>query len=407
MKSQDRTGRWFALKRKSGSSELVAIAVLSLSVSIFALLCYLFPLNHIPAPSGPFGVGFKTFEIVNSSPGLIEKMDLFDSDLIRLDIWYPAINTDESEMKPWIDDDPVFFNGFGMVTGYPSWLFEHLHLVKTNSFIDAAPLNQSSRWPVVIILLGWSSISELHTSLAEELASNGYVVACIEHPGACTVVSFSNGETHYFLGNDLIERFSDFERENMVSLIASYLANDIDYAMDFLRMLTDDKYSEFYGRLDLENVSLYGHSGGGAVALEYAQRQRVNSIVLADPTVDAFCVDNHSWAFETPLLLMRTAEWTSHMGETGIESLFRYSALPSFDLRIEEMRHVEFAMIRNLSPLTYFFGETGRFMNKRDSMKILDRTVLMFLETVNGSRSIDSLADFSEGIPELDLRVLD
>jgi hypothetical protein len=46
-------------------------------------------------------------------------------------------------------------------------------------------------------------------------------------------------------------------------------------------------------------------------------------------------------------------------------------------------------------------------MNKRDSMKILDRTVLMFLETVNGSRSIDSLADFSEGIPELDLRVLD
>ena len=81
--------------------------------------------------------------------------------------------------------------------------------------------------------------------------------------------------------------------------------------------------------------------------------------------------------------------------------------MPSFDQRIEEMRHVEFAMIRNLSPLTYFFGETGRFMNKRDSMKILDRTVLMFLETVNGSRSIDSLADFSEGIPELDLRVLD
>jgi predicted dienelactone hydrolase len=163
------------LKLKVGYSNVYAI--LGILLGTLAFLNYLFPLNHMPFPSGPHSMGFRSFEVTNPEPIGLSGISYSDSAKIRLDIWYPADEVSGYERKGWINNDPIVFEGFEIMTGYPKDLFEHLYRVRTNSFTGAPPSMDSSSWPVVILLLGWSSISELHTSLAESLASSGYLVA--------------------------------------------------------------------------------------------------------------------------------------------------------------------------------------------------------------------------------------
>ncbi|MGC9322766.1 MAG: hypothetical protein ACP5FY_11050 [Kosmotogaceae bacterium] len=389
------------LKLKVGYSNVYAI--LGILLGTLALLNYLFPLNHMPFPSGPYSVGFRSFEVTNPEPIGLSGISYSDSAKIRLDIWYPADEVSGYERKGWINNDPIVFEGFEIMTGYPKDLFEHLYKVRTNSFTGAPSSMDSSSWPVVILLLGWSSISELHTSLAESLASSGYLVAGIEHPGACAVVTFSDDSVYYFLGNDLLAGLPLDTRENKLRFLSEYLSRDIDYVIEFLKEMNEDPSSDFYERLNMESIGLYGHSGGGSVAIQYALSNKEVPMVLADPTLEGFTIQELVSALSNPVLLMASSEWESGVNGEFLSLIPEDSVKSNYNLHISGMRHVDFAMVRNLSPLTYFFGETGRFMNKKDAMNYLDNAVKFFFDSIFFGRSIEPLFRLSDSVPEFSL----
>ncbi|WP_156173138.1 alpha/beta hydrolase family protein [Kosmotoga pacifica] len=391
------------MKKKYGmvSPEILV----SLAVVLFSVLIYLFPLTPIRPPDGPYIVGFRTFEITNPEPMVIESTGYKDGDRIRLDIWYPAQNIEACERKSWIDNDPRLFEGFEKITGYPVILFQHLYQVKANSYIDAQPAETGRRYPVVIILPGWSSISELHTSFAELLASNGYLVVSIEHPGACTVVSFSNGSTYYFLGNDAI---NDFERigmsmEEIIDMLAAYLAKDIDYVLSFLKDMNTNSDSEFLHKIDLEKIALYGHSGGGAVAVEYALQHNVGAVALADPTMTPFSFKELENGISMPALFIESDEWEGGPKHEKMVKLYENTHSPAYYLRVRGTKHVDFAMVRRLSPLTYFFGETGKFMNTKNGLHYIDLSIKIFFDSVFFDTPITLLKELDNRIPEFEL----
>lgn len=391
----------FNTKRKLGGvSPALLIGLFSL---ILAVLLYLFPTSPIAPPEGPNNVGFRTFEVTNLSPITVEEINYKDADKIRLDMWYPAGDIKGRERKSWIDNDPRLYEGFEIVAGYPSVLFKHLYQVRANSYINAKPVNLDKKYPVVIILPGWSSISELHTSLAELLASNGYLVISIEHPGACTVVNFSDGTTYYFLGSSLPKKLTSMTMEEAIDLLASYLAKDIDYVFRFLEDLNNDERSAFYDKLDLDSVSLYGHSGGGAVALEHALKneERISALVLADPTTTPFPLEELENGLLMPILIIESEEWhESASRHEKIEMICEKTNFPSYNFMVQETRHVDFAMVRKLSPLTYFFGETGKFMNKKNALHLIDLAELYFLNSVFFDESIYPLVQLIEKTTE-------
>lgn len=389
------------MKSKVGYSTVYAI--LGILLGALALLNYLFPLNHMPSPDGPHSVGFRSFEVTNPEPIGVSGIDYSDSAKIRLDIWYPADGVSGYERKGWINNDPIIFEGFEVMTGYPKALFEHLYKVRTNSFIGAPPLRDSSSWPIVILLLGWSSISELHTSLAESLASSGYLVVGIEHPGACAVVTFSDGSVYYFLGNDLLDGLLEGTRENKLRLLSEYLSRDIDYVIEFLKEMNEDPHSDFFERLNMEGIGLYGHSGGGCVAIRYSLSNEGVPMVLADPTLEGFTIEELGSGLSNPVLLMTSSEWESGVNGGFLSKISEASAKQNYYLSISGMRHVDFAMVRNLSPLTYFFGETGKFMNSKDAMNRLDSAVKFFFDSIFFGRSVEELFKLSDSVPEFSL----
>ncbi|HDP77217.1 MAG TPA: hypothetical protein ENN47_03340 [Mesotoga infera] len=389
------------MRSEAGNSMIAAI--LGILFGALAILNYLFPLNHMPVPDGPHKVGFRSLEVTNPEPIGVTGISYSDSTKIRLDIWYPADEISGYERKGWIDNDPIIFEGFEIMTGYPKGLFEHLYRVRTNSFVDAPPSVNSSGWPIIILLLGWSSISELHTSLAETLASSGYLVAGIEHPGACAVVTFSDNSIYYFLGNDLLDGLPESTRENKLRFLSEYLSRDIDYVIEFLEEMNEDPYSDFYERLNMKDIGLYGHSGGGSVAIRYALSNEEIPMVLADPTLEGFTIQELVSGLSNPVLLMTSSEWESGVNGEFLSVVSKDSANSNYNLSISDMRHVDFAMVRNLSPLTYFFGETGRFMNKRDAVNYLDSAVKFFFDNLFFGRSIEALFKLSNSVPEFSL----
>ncbi|OAA31535.1 hypothetical protein AT15_05530 [Kosmotoga arenicorallina S304] len=382
--------------------------LIGLSSIIFAILIYLFPISPIAPPDGPNNVGFRTFEITNPSPIAVEEINYKDADKIRLDMWYPAGDITGCKRKSWIDNDPRLYEGFEIVAGYPAVLFKHLYQVKANSYINAKPAKLDEKYPVIIILPGWSSISELHTSLAELLASYGYLVVAVEHPGACTVVTFSDGSTYYFLGTDLPEKLTNMSMEEAVDLLASYLAKDIDYIFTLLQELDNDGTSEFYGKIDLNRVTLYGHSGGGAVALEYALNygNRLSAVILADPTTTPFPPEELENGLSMPVFLIESEEWgTAGPRHEKIAMIHENTNSPSYYMSVQGTKHVDFAMVRQLSPLSYFFGETGKFMNKKNALHLIDLAELYFLNSVFFGEPISPLIQIVEETPELELKI--
>ena len=391
----------FDIKRKRGGiSPALLIGLFSL---ILAVLLYLFPTSPITPPDGPNNVGFRTFEITNPSPIAIEEINYKDAEKIRLDMWYPAGDITGCERKSWIDKDPRLYEGFEIVAGYPAFLFKHLYQVRANSYINAKPVKLDRKYPVVIILPGWSSISELHTSLAELLASYGYLVISIEHPGACTVVNFSDGSSYYFLGTNLPKELPNMSMEEAVELIASYLAKDVDYIINFLKDLNNDEKSEFCDKIDFNSVALYGHSGGGAVALEYALKgkEKITAVILADPTTTPFPLEELEDGLPMSVLSIESEEWhKSASRHEKIAMICENTNSPSYCFRIQGTRHVDFAMVRQLSPLTYFLGETGKFMNKKNALHLIDLAELYFLNSVFFDEPISPLVQLIEKIPE-------
>ncbi|HCO70339.1 MAG TPA: hypothetical protein DIT26_07185, partial [Mesotoga infera] len=111
-----------------------------------------------------------------------------------------------------------------------------------------------------------------------------------------------------FLGNDLLDGLPLDTRENKLRFLFEYLSRDIDYVIEFLKEMNEDPSSDFYERLNMEGIGLYGHSGGGSVAIRYALSNKEVPMVLADPTLEGFTIQELVSALSNPVLLMASSE---------------------------------------------------------------------------------------------------
>ncbi|MCL6754223.1 alpha/beta hydrolase [Nostoc sp. CCCryo 231-06] len=109
--------------------------------------------------------------------------------------------------------------------------------------------------PVIVFSHGFSSVrTDLHY-LAEHLASHGYVVAALEHPGSnqTNTNSALQGKTSVMKPQEFLDR-----------------PQDISFVLDELEKLNQTSNSPLQGKLATNNAMIIGHSFGGGTALEIA-----------------------------------------------------------------------------------------------------------------------------------------
>jgi predicted dienelactone hydrolase len=256
-----------------GFAILVMLAVLGIAALLFSLWVEHRSAITLPAPTGAFAVARATYDWTDDAnmdalaPVAGTKRELL------VWIWYPAAAgqsaaTDEylpAPLRQEVERD------LGAVLG--GLLTRDLSKVHSHSIRNADVSPQQRTYPVVIMRAGASSEVWNYSTLAEDLASHGYVVVGFDAPYRTSVVVFPDGRVMRRTPEnnaELCEGQEQAQRESCVNRVLTAWIADIGFVLDRLEGLnTSEPSGKFKARLDMTRVGVFGHSFGGATALQF------------------------------------------------------------------------------------------------------------------------------------------
>ena len=114
---------------------------------------------------------------------------------------------------------------------------------------------------------GLAALTTSYTALAEDLASHGYVVVGFDAPHRSFVVVLADGTVVTRARENDAGLLAGAAQEQLATRLVQAWVADLRFALDRLGEL--DTNSKFRGRLDLKRVGVFGHSLGGAEALQF------------------------------------------------------------------------------------------------------------------------------------------
>ena len=208
---------------------------------------------QLPKPTGTYAVGVNVFQWVNYAEK--DTFTRYSNDYreVAVQVYYPAQAGNES---------------LSVKSRYAP-LFKGADSVETNArlLIDVAATNRP--FPVILVCPGRGVAKHEYSIMAEELASHGYIVASIDMPYL--------GDVRYLDGRVIPPHpqfrvppayFSGpYRRVDSFFVQASKIgATDVAFAINGLKMLNNNKRSVFFGKMDFDNMGIFGHSLGGRTA---------------------------------------------------------------------------------------------------------------------------------------------
>ncbi|WP_368483365.1 MFS transporter [Pseudomonas aeruginosa] len=194
---------------------------------------YLFPVAPLPAPSGPYAVGVRDFELDDPSrPGLLGTPAGQPRRLL-VRAWYPARPIAGAAPRHYFDPGEArsTARGFGEILGFPP-LLAYLKHLRTNSYPDAPLRDDSARLPVVFYSHGYSAFAGGNWTLMEELASHGYAVYAIQHSGDASPTRLPDG-TLLPMDPGLVEHLRRAAHDGLPQAMRQgYVSDDLDQRLD-------------------------------------------------------------------------------------------------------------------------------------------------------------------------------
>jgi predicted dienelactone hydrolase len=221
----------------------------------------------LPNPTGPFSLGRVSYDWTDDHEDKLAPVAGTKRELLVW-IWYPSTE------RPASTEDylPAPASAAAERSRGPliRFLTRDLSKVHSHSHPNADVSVQQAPYPVVILRGGASAEVWNYSTLAEDLASHGYVVAGIDAPFRTMTVVFPDDRvTSRTPENNLEEAAGNAEITRAIILQDAWTA-DIALVLDRLRSLnTADRFA---GKLDLTRVGVFGHSFGGAQAAQFCSQ---------------------------------------------------------------------------------------------------------------------------------------
>jgi predicted dienelactone hydrolase len=370
-----------------------AVAVALLLVSAPPVLV---PVPELPEPPGPYGVGTTTRVVVDTARDEAYG-DATGPRRLVMQVWYPAEPPADARPAPWLDDldsiGPVLATSFG----FPGFALDHVALMETHSY-PGAPVAPGGPWPVVVYSHGWTGFRSAGLPQLEALASEGFVVAAVDHTYGSVATAFPGGEVVRYDPEALPVWGSVPEEqydEAAGQLVATFSA-DLRFVLDELERLNREPGWPLSGLLDTDHVGLFGHStGGGAVVAVCASDERCTAGLGFDPWVEPVDPSLLAAGVARPFLAVRSETWLELDNESVLARLARVS--PQMDMvGVLGADHQDFTMLPLFSPLARLFGKKGPIASER-MMEIIGYLLVGFFDQhLNGGPALPPEPPFEE-----------
>ena len=263
--------------------------------------------SYLPPVTGPYSIGVQSYHLIDESREELLTQDTSDVREFMIKIWYPT--TQDAEGDPYIYMPQVMFD----------WLIGRapipLPLVSETAYLDiqphaktAVPLaDDQTEFPVVIFSHGYDGTLEIYSSFIEELVTQGFIVAAINHPYLAGVVEFPDGRAVY------CQNINNPDDPNYYENALRTIIDDAKYTIDYLETLNDSS-ELFTGKLNLDSIGMYGHSFGGAcTSITCYEDERVDCGLTLDGVVVSDLLTN---GIDKPFFMMTADGRLNSTGNT-------------------------------------------------------------------------------------------
>ncbi len=369
------------MKSNYGSSwQRILIIVFGLfGLAVAFLLPIIIPVFHIPRPSGPYDIGTLTYHWKDGDRTELYTEEPNDYRELMVQIWYPANGSKSSHRTHYVQDAKVL-TPLARLLDLPGFIFGHLKYITTNA-MEAVPVaDGEASYPVLIFSHGRGGFRQHNTLQIEELVSNGYIVASIDHTYASSGVVFPDGHM-VALDPRMLDRI-------YVDSMIPYLAQDAVFTLNQLEALNlSDPNGVLTGKLDLQRAGIFGLSLGGEVVAEACLIEpRFKSCLVMDVWMPHDVVQE---GLRQPTMwisrdaeTMRLEGWSEEdINETlsSMRAVFEKLPTNGYFVQVPGMFHQDFSDAPLLSPLTSWLGITGP-INQRLAHDIIGAYSLAFFD---------------------------
>ncbi|KAF2117078.1 hypothetical protein BDV96DRAFT_644510 [Lophiotrema nucula] len=264
---------------------------------LFAQAIYAVP---FPPPTGPYNVGIKQHVFNHTTPHDPVAPANASSDLLAT-IYYPTLSIPDpgNNTAPYLDATTAKL--WGDILEYPN---NSLQTLTTWNQYDAAPLSKDvlggvSQKPTVIFSPGGGENAIMYNQLNADLASQGYTVLALDHPGETPYLQLPDGapgvyglDITYVWPAELQEAVYDMRVSDTLAVIS-----DLYPAL----VTSTPKYASW----NITHYLTLGHSIGGSASAKAAS---LSPAILGGINLDGLFFDHPD--VQKPFLLFAGAEHT-------------------------------------------------------------------------------------------------
>jgi dienelactone hydrolase len=301
-----------------------------------AALDLVFPVFDFPTPTGPFPIGCATYHLTDKDRVEPHGNPSGAARELMIQIWYPAARAGRAQTY--------------RATPETEWKTRHLTFVKTHSSPGVAVSSASPRYPVVLYTGAWTGRRSHNLVQVEDLASHGFVVVGIDHPHGSSSVVFPDGRVIRTGLGEFLEGSTVEEVETSARIIEEELqirTNDARFVLNELQRLDrHDPDGILTGRMDMNQVGIFGYSFGGAVAAELCRTDR-RFLAGADLDGNIFG-EALSRGIEQPFLFVYGSVAALPSRSTSVPALARNTCQNGDDLRRYIDNHDLRSVLRSL-----------------------------------------------------------
>lgn len=151
--------------------------------------------ERLQAPDGRYAVGVVRTEFVDASRTLDVGNTASGPRRLPAVVWYPAQAVAPAKQSSYLSEGGISTTlpAIARLFAYPTDDLQPLAATQAQAEADARPAKTKGGFPVVIYNHGLFLYPEQNTALATQLASHGYIVVSIAHPGDSADLRLADG----------------------------------------------------------------------------------------------------------------------------------------------------------------------------------------------------------------------
>lgn len=396
------------ITKPTRSRKRILIKILSPVFLIITIaLLWLFPVLTLPKPTGPYKIGTVSYELTDTgrkemygpNPGEGEERS---DRRIRFQVWYPADSLDGGTRTKWLTDGRKIASGVPVMYGLPGFLLNHMGLIESSSYRGVRISDREISYPVVLISHGWTGFMNIHSDLAEMLASYGYIAVSINHTYGSMVTVFDDGEIVYADPGALPNRNTVDNFDTYSHALVNAFALDAQLVLDFLEVYPTSS-GILEDKIDMNRVGALGHStGGGAVVQLAVNDTKIKSVFGMDAWVEPIDQAVLEKGLQVPSSFLRSEQWETGPNNDFLRQLFAHTSVEPTMYQVNGGYHQDFSMMYMFRPITRILGFSGP-LNLLENAAIQQNYVLTFFnQTLKGlDADVKQLAEKYEAVVEV------